>query len=235
MIVAQIVASRHRGCWASDTSLKFPGFKYLLFLVNYDSDHYEVITRFIPKDSTNLHGIFDVLGAIRDHPLWWGFDPIEGLPSTVRLIKIRDMGKCEGLIRPVLYERDADFPEYQLMEVDNGKETIYAVFDNYKSLKRVEKTLKERIGRTRISINTISENATRSQVVDLIPTWYDAFMSKGVAQLVKKSIKLKEEERGIPESVLEKIKKYLEKHPEICSILLSIIQRISDFFRFSID
>lgn len=237
MIVAQVSALRHVGCWASDTSLDFPTITYHLFLKYYDKDHYEVIVRFIGSEPNDSERIPDILGKISQHSLWWKTVEVEERSDdeqhlTDYLIKIKDMGNIEGLIRPILYEREARFPMYQMMEVANGKEIVYATFDSMKALKRVEKELQMRIGEDQIEITTIKEDVMSNEVIGLIPTWFDYFIEQPYADLIKETIKLAEEGKKITKDKKDQIKDYLVDHPQIMTFFLNIIDTINKYCKY---
>ena len=67
LIVAQIRAKRHPGCWTTDISSKFRDLPFLEILVNYEEDNYETVLIFNwVKEKLEL--IPDVLVELSKHP-----------------------------------------------------------------------------------------------------------------------------------------------------------------------
>jgi hypothetical protein len=227
MIVAQINILRHRGCWASDTSLSFPTLKILIFLHYYDDDHYEIAVKFVPENEKSKDLIPKALLKIGSHPLWWETSPEIG--ENLYLIKIRDRGKTEGIIRPIIYERDAVLPLYQVMEAYKGKEIVYAVFHSKRALRYVKEELQGRVGKRNVQVTTIREDAREEDVVDLIPTWFDHCVEKPYGDLIKEAIKLASKGEKLEPGKFEKLKDYLVEHPEIFAVVLTIMEKMYNY------
>jgi len=195
----------------------------------YDDDHYEVAIKFIPEDEEAKENIPSALLRIGRHPSWWETSPEIG--ENLYLIKIRDRGKTEGIIRSIIYEKDAFLPPYQIMEAYNGKEIVYAVFHSEKALRRAKKELQTKLGKRNVQFTTIREGVREEDVVDLIPTWFDHCMEKPYGDLIKEAIKLASKGERLKQSKLERIKNYLLEHPEIFGIILNHMDKMHEYIK----
>jgi len=227
MIVAQINILKHRGCWASDTSLSFPTIKILIFLLYYDDDHYEIAVKFIPEDEKSKDLIPRALLKIGSHPLWW--ETSREISENLYILKIRDSGKIEGIIRSIIYEKGAFLPSYQVMEAYQGKEIVYAVFHSKKAFRHVKEELQRRVGKRNVQITTIREDAREEDVVDLIPTWFDHCVEKPYGDLIKEAIKLASKGEKLEPGKFEKLKDYLVEHPEIFAVVWNIMEKMYNY------
>ena len=177
----EISAKKHPGCWASDTSLKFPDVTFYLCLKGYNDSYYEVSSVFfrddkpVPKDELS-----EIVAEVGEHQLIANMEeeflPHLGFPQFS--IKIQDHGYTEGLIRPILHEKDADFPQFQKMKVHNGRETVYGLFYSKRALENVTSALNSRIGKNLIEINPLEEDGKGIDVQNLIPPYLDLILPK---------------------------------------------------------
>lgn len=229
MIVARITIARHHGCWASDTSSLFPTIKFLLFLQYIDGDHYEVGLKLIPQDEEAKKNIPEVWMKVSSHNTWRENSP--EISENTRIITIRDRGKAEGIIRSVIFESGTFFPKYQAMIIDNGKETIYAAFSGKKALTHVKNELTTKYGTHNIEITTLRENVSEANIIDFVPTWYEYYVDKAFADLIKESIKSAAMGVKLEPSKLEQLKDFLLAHPELIALFLDNLNKFYDYVR----
>jgi len=227
----EIVAKRHPGCWASDTSLKFPDVTFNLCLNGYDDSYYEVSSVFCRNDKpVPRDDLSKIVAEIGGHQLIESVEeeslPNAGFPQFS--IKIHDHGYTEGLIRPILHEKNALFPQFQKMRVQRGEETIYALFYNEKAVANVTSALNSRIGANLIEFRPLKLDGKGSDVPNLIPAYFDLVLPEELVPMWHRIMKdftaktWNEETESVWVKFIEKV----SEHPQ----LFKWIVRVLSFF-----
>lgn len=231
MWIYEISAHKHPGCWASDTSLQFANTHFFLCLEGYDRSYYEVNAIFYKnKDLVQARTLTRIVGTISQHEL---FDTANEIPypyinATLYSIRIHDSGYTEGLIRPVLYEKDAELPQFQRMQVLNGKETIYAIFHSTQAKDAVQKTLNDRIGSNLVEFRLLKENARNDDVKKYIPSYFDLILPSELRHLwdsILEDLVSKRWDRKTEDRWRKFIKVVSEKYPWLVKWIVKILAK----------
>jgi hypothetical protein len=190
MILAKIEAQKHPGCWASESTSNQPTHIIHLCLAGQPSPiGYRTHAIFIPKEKTNQRSLSKILGTINRQQMVNQITLVQARtganPYPLFSIDVQDLGFTRGLIRAVIEEKNARLPPLQQMVVEEGKETIYAVFRDINALTRVQIKLGTAVGSGLISFDIINENCTALEAYNLIPSFFDDLVPQELSFTIK--------------------------------------------------
>lgn len=176
------ISTTHPGCWASETSILFPGVTFNLCLVGYGENHYTVDTIF-QRDDTLItrRELQNIIAEISQHRLFAQMYPQTWPPHDVPICRFtfNDKGFTKGLIRPIIRTEGAEFNFHQNMTVLNGVEKIYGIFHTKQAMDEAENKLKDQLGKIpetgeeRLSFRILKEDAFDKDIAELIPLFIE--------------------------------------------------------------
>jgi len=121
---------RHKGCWASDSTKTFKNTTLEVYVKGWDEDSYDVWAIYkhdkgvIPKNVQ-----IDIIDFISNHDIVHHCDRQADFEDKILWLDVvvRDRGKKEGIIRPVLFSDGQIITELGL-SVRDGEELVTGLF-----------------------------------------------------------------------------------------------------------
>lgn len=216
MIVVEIIAEKHPGCWISETSQRFPNFNFHLFLNEITNHGYTVTVLMDPEKKEDLIKIPNIVSLISNNRMC---DRFRVIPNSIQIdsidvlysFDIRDLGFTRGIIRAVEDDKGTRLPPFQKMYVKNGRETIYAVFQDNDAYIRVITRLGSVVGGLLISAKVLTYDASPLDVFNIIPSFFDKILPPDIS----KSIKILLGELAVGTIKIDEAKSKLERVKEI--------------------
>ncbi|MCJ7760972.1 hypothetical protein MUP59_07535 [Candidatus Bathyarchaeota archaeon] len=237
MIVDEILINRNPGCIMSETSKLFPSVSIKSILEGYDASYYEVCNVLFEDDKpVSMDKYNEILAALSQHQQFAKARRIEwpAFKTPPISLRIYDGGSAKGALRPIIYEKEASFPQFQMMSAKDGKETYYVALLTKEAETRLMTELKSNIGKDLVSFRTLKTNATDQDVIHLVPSFFEVFLPEELHETWKSVFA--EAASGSWDSEKDSnykkmIETVIEKYPWILKWILKVL---AQFFKLNV-